>query len=76
MLHIGSLVAIVCWLMQPHGMPVNLTITRRLAVNLPLSLAAEVERLARNERRSIASWLRNAIEDQVLLELNREQHRS
>ncbi|ABM77990.1 Conserved hypothetical protein [Prochlorococcus marinus str. MIT 9313] len=57
-------------------MPVNLTITRRLAVNLPLSLAAEVERLARNERRSIASWLRNAIEDQVLLELNREQHRS
>ena len=56
-------------------MPVNLTITRRLAVNLPLSLAAEVERLARNERRSIASWLRNAIEDQVLLELNREQHR-
>ena len=58
------------------AMPVNLTITRRLAVNLPLSLAAEVERLARNERRSIASWLRNAIEDQVLLELNREQHRS
>ena len=57
-------------------MPVNLTITRRLAVNLPLSLAAEVERLARNERRSIASWLRNAIEDQVLLELNREQQRS
>ena len=57
-------------------MPVNLTITRRLAVNLPLSLAAEVERLARNARRSIASWLRNAIEDQVLLELNREQHRS
>ena len=57
-------------------MPVNLTITKRLAVNLPLSLAAEVERLARNERRSIASWLRNAIEDQVLLELNREQHRS
>ena len=57
-------------------MPVNLTITRRLAVNLPLSLAAEVERLARNERRSIASWLRNAIEDQVLLELNREQHKS
>ena len=57
-------------------MPVNLTITRRLAVNLPLSLAAEVERLARNERRSVASWLRNAIEDQVLLELNREQHRS
>ena len=57
-------------------MPVNLTITRRLAVNLPLSLAAEVERLARNERRSIASWLRNAIEDQVLLELNLEQHRS
>ncbi len=57
-------------------MPVNLTITRRLAVNLPLSLAAEVERLARNERRSIASWLRNAIEDQVLHELNREQHRS
>ena len=57
-------------------MPVNLTITRRLAVNLPLSLAAEVERLARNERRSIASWLRNAIEDQVLVELNREQHRS
>ena len=57
-------------------MPVNVTITRRLAVNLPLSLAAEVERLARNERRSIASWLRNAIEDQVLLELNREQHRS
>ena len=57
-------------------MPVNLTITRRLAVNLPLSLAAEVERLARNERRSIASWLRNAIEDRVLLELNREQHRS
>ena len=57
-------------------MPVNLTITRRLAVNLPVSLAAEVERLARNERRSIASWLRNAIEDQVLLELNREQHRS
>ncbi|WP_413350080.1 hypothetical protein [Prochlorococcus sp. MIT 0702] len=57
-------------------MPVNLTITRRLAVNLPLSLAAEVERLAWNERRSIASWLRNAIEDQVLLELNREQHRS
>ena len=57
-------------------MPVNLTITRRLAVNLPLSLAAEVERLARNERRSIASWLRNAIEDKVLLELNREQHRS
>ncbi|WP_413360642.1 hypothetical protein [Prochlorococcus sp. MIT 1201] len=57
-------------------MPVNLSITRRLAVNLPLSLAAEVERLARNERRSIASWLRNAIEDQVLLELNREQHRS
>ncbi|KZR83518.1 hypothetical protein PMIT1342_00310 [Prochlorococcus marinus str. MIT 1342] len=57
-------------------MPVNLTITRRLAVNLPLSLAAEVERLARNERRSISSWLRNAIEDQVLLELNREQHRS
>ena len=57
-------------------MPVNLTITRRLAVNLPLSLAAEVERLARNERRSIASWLRNAIEDQVLLELNREQQKS
>ena len=57
-------------------MPVNLTITRRLAVNLPLSLAAEVERLARNERRSIASWLRNAIEDKVLRELNREQHRS
>ena len=57
-------------------MPVNLTITRRLAVNLPLSLAAEVERLARNERRSIASWLRNAIEDQVLLELNREQQGS
>ena len=58
------------------AMPVNLTITRRLAVNLPLSLAAEVERMARNERRSIASWLRNAIEDQVLLELNREQQRS
>ena len=57
-------------------MPVNISINKRLAVNLPLSLAAEVERLARNERRSIASWLRNAIEDQVLLELNREQHRS
>lgn len=47
-------------------MPVNISITKRMAINLPIALASEVERLARKDRRSVASWLRNTIEDRVL----------
>ena len=44
-------------------MPVDPSKTKRFAVNLPLELAEKVEALAEKERRSVASWLRNAIED-------------
>ncbi len=54
-------------------MPVNISITKRMAINLPLSLAADVERLARQDRRSVASWLRNTIEDRVIEALRSEQ---
>ena len=54
-------------------MPVNISITKRMAINLPLSLAADVERLARQDRRSVASWLRNAIEDRVISELRNQK---
>ncbi len=56
-----------------HAMPVNISITKRMAINLPLSLAADVERLARQDRRSVASWLRNTIEDRVIEALRSEQ---
>jgi predicted DNA-binding protein len=46
-------------------MPVDPTKTTRLAVNLPVDLAEKVKALAAKERRSVASWLRNAIEDSV-----------
>ena len=55
-------------------MPVNISITKRMAINLPLSLAADVERLARQDRRSVASWLRNAIEDRVISELRNQKN--
>lgn len=47
------------------GMPVDPSKTTRLAVNLPVDLAEKVKELAAKERRSVASWLRNAIEDSV-----------
>ena len=47
------------------AMPVNPSTTVRLAVNLPVDLAEKVKALAAQERRSVASWLRNAIEDSV-----------
>ena len=46
-------------------MPVDLSKTKRFAVNLPIDLAEEVERLAKADRRTAAGWLRNAIEDAV-----------
>lgn len=46
-------------------MPIDPTKLKRYAVNLPLDLAEQVEALAAKERRSVASWLRNAIEDCV-----------
>jgi predicted transcriptional regulator len=46
-------------------MPVDLSKTKRFAVNLPIDLAEEVERLAKADRRPAAAWLRNAIEDAV-----------
>ena len=49
----------------PIGMPVDLSKTKRFAVNLPIELAEEVERLAKADRRPAAAWLRNAIEDAV-----------
>ena len=55
-----------------HAMPVNISVTKRMAINLPLPLAADVERLARQDRRSVASWLRNTIEDRVIEALRSE----
>ena len=45
------------------AMPVDPEKTARLAVNVPVELAEKVKALAAAERRSVASWLRNAIED-------------
>ena len=47
------------------NMPVNPEKTARLAVNVPVELADQVKELALKERRSVASWLRNAVEDAV-----------
>lgn len=46
-------------------MPVNKDTTKRFAINLPVELAEKVDALAAGERRSVASWLRNAVEDAV-----------
>lgn len=46
-------------------MPVDPAKTRRLSVNVPLELAEKVEALAAKERRSVASWLRNCVEDAI-----------
>ena len=47
-------------------MPVDLSKTKRFALNLPIELADKVAELAAKDRRSVASWLRNAIEDRVI----------
>ncbi len=44
-------------------MPIDPRKTKRIAVQLPVELAAKVTALADADRRSMSSWVRNAIED-------------
>lgn len=46
-------------------MPVNPTQTKRVAVNLPMSLYKDAEQMARHERRTISQWFRVAVEDAI-----------
>jgi len=46
-------------------MPVDPNKTKRVALSLPVDVANKVQQLADKERRSVSSWLRNAVEDRV-----------
>ena len=46
-------------------MPVNPDKTKRLAVSLPVDIAVRVERLAKDDRRSVSQWLSITIETAV-----------
>ena len=47
-------------------MPVNPEKTKRLAVSLSHDMAARVERLAKDDRRSVSQWMAFTIETAVL----------
>ena len=47
-------------------MPVNPDKTKRLAVSLPVEMAERVERLAKDDRRSVSQWLSFTIETAVI----------
>lgn len=46
-------------------MPVDPNKSKRVALSLPIDVADKVQQLADKERRSVSSWLRNAVEDRV-----------
>ena len=50
---------------MPPVVPVDLTKTKRVAVNVPTELYEQAAQMARHDRRTIAQWFRVAIEDAI-----------
>ena len=50
---------------MPPVVPVDLTKTKRVAVNVPTQLYEQAAQMARHDRRTIAQWFRVAIEDAI-----------
>ena len=50
---------------MPPVVPVDLTKTKRVAVNVPTELYKQAAQMARHDRRTIAQWFRVAIEDAI-----------
>lgn len=46
-------------------MPINPDKAKRIPITVSLELAEKIAALAEKERRSVASWVRNAVEDRV-----------
>lgn len=46
-------------------MPINSDKTKRIPITVAHGMADKIAALANKERRSVASWIRNAVEDRV-----------
>ena len=47
------------------SVPINPDKAKRIPITVSLELAEKISVLAEKERRSVASWIRNAVEDRV-----------